>query len=204
MVDFCVTIKWNHRRLQCRRSLGLTRNTVKYVEVTMIRWRKICPMQNLALCFLSANDNATRQNDVASLARTCLRDCRAKAEDSRKLSREDRGEERRENLDASVSERPHQGLWAIFAAANAWRILEGGRETQIDDPCARFEKTGGTGRERRGGIQVEKKRRGRTYRFLPFAHTDTSVCVDTVCRWARSCAWVSTEDGAKRASRSDV
>jgi len=108
------------------------------------------------------NNNATRQRDVASLARTCLlnvaqyRDTSIKRKNRENCRDVTGGESERENLDAGVSEKPHQGLWAIFA--NAWRILERVRKTQIDDPVARFKKRGVSG-EGRGelSVQVEKK-----------------------------------------------
>lgn len=80
-----------------------------------------------------------------------------KAEESRKLSGEDEKGERDERESLDVSERPYQGPSAI-SAANAWRILEGVRGTQIDDPGARFEKRRVSGEG--GGevsVQVEKK-----------------------------------------------
>lgn len=144
--------------------------------------------RDLALRFLSANDTAIRQNDVASLAPDVCRSSR-EADDT-PIKRKNRGNSRkerdeggegrggeRENLDPRVSARPHQGPWAILAAANAWRILEGesaGRRLMI--LACGSKKKRGTGEEGRVSVQVgKKKRRGRTYRFLPFAHTDTSA-----------------------------
>lgn len=76
-------------------------------------------MRDFALCFLPTNDNASRQNDVASLARTCLlivargRDTPIKRKNRGNCQKTTEGAggggDEREILDAHVSERPYQG-----------------------------------------------------------------------------------------------
>lgn len=119
-----------------------------YIEATM----KDLSSTGILRYFPPANDNATRQSDVASLARA-ITDRRTrpryldKAEESRGLLREEGGGD----LDvrcARIPERSYQESWAISTAANAWRILEEVRETWIDDPGARFEKQGAGGEVR--------------------------------------------------------
>lgn len=86
--------------------------------------------------------------------------------------------------------------------ANAWRILEGVRGTQIDDPGARFEKKGGY-RERVGGevsVQVDKKK-STEVKPIAFFLSRARQCAwiraySRVCVGGpRSRACVSTEDG---------
>lgn len=116
-------------------------------------------------------------------------DCRArpprytdKAEESRKLSREEDGAKGRaltrayrrdltRDPERSSRRRRTRGVSSEESAGRRLMILARGSK-----------KRGVSGRERRGDIRPgrkkKKKRRGRTYRFLPFAHTDArTACV---------------------------
>lgn len=161
-VDFSrVTIQWSHRGHQCRRSLGSTRKP--RWGTSKSQW-KICPTRDLELCFLPVNDNATRQNDVASLARIVLADRRArpryadKAEDSRKLSAGDRGRgaKRRTLTRAYRRDLTRDPERSSRRRTRGVSSKESG--TQIDDPGAQFEKRGVPGESGRGGIHPGRKK----------------------------------------------
>lgn len=162
--------------------------------------RDLSNARSCAVLSLGERYNAIRQNhDVASLADMSADRAMPwytdKAEESRKFLGENemgpwRARQRNLTRDPERSlRRQTRGVSSKKPAGRRLMIL------------ARSSKKGGyrRGSEERWGIQIEKKRWGRTCRFLPFAHTNSRVFSRALlCREVRSRACVSTEDETKR------